>query len=329
MNSRRWFLSLILGLGSLLLLQFFIFRIAPVYNLCLKTYLYDNGWWLQKKAKIVILGSSSAMNSLACPLISKMNHLDGDAVVNFGMNGATGFEIANSYKKYVARFGHPEKLYLSLTPELCYENTYVKKEYEKILLSWEQWKVLENEDGISNNYFFPINIFFSSLQFSSMLKFKQYHFQLDATRKNRGYQPSVHVEFDKDKIPSRFYPQRRDLFPISRFQMQALADIQTMAQKNGTEFFIVLTPLYESLYQFRKENEKDQADFIQLFNELFSPVRVVGSTNPAVYGLKYDHFINFDHLAASGAELYTAKAFSDLKAHEKLRAKKLESLASY
>lgn len=321
----RWILSLFLTLVVLLAGQFFLFRFMPVYNLCLKTYVSDNSWWVGQKARVLILGGSNAMNGIHAPHLAKMLNMGKNDIRNLGMNGATCFEALNTLNKYLDRFEPPERVYITLSPSLCYEYVHLKKDYEKILVTKKQWDYAERHEDISHMYYYPVNLFLESLKFDRMYKFRQYHLQLDATRERMGFQPGTHLGFEDDeKEVLRRVPRNKQVYPVSEFQIQSLASIQKRCEDLGIQFFVVLTPVYDTLYDYYVADPDLFSDLAQMFNQKLAPVRVLGSLNPKDYGLKYTHFMNIDHISESGAVIFTESLFNDYSLHPQIKPAKFK-----
>lgn len=329
MRPGKWLIILILLSAGIWMLQFFLFRQPAIFSSNLKTCLYDNGWWVRRPAKIVMVGGSNAMNSIIANDVARMNNMQAGDVVNLGMNQATPFEAHVSLQKYRARFGPPQAVYYTMTARFFYQGYQVEKDYERIFLSLAQWRELACA-GISNNYFFPFNIWLNSLHFQPRHKLSQFQLSTEKTIQNNGYQVQYHHDFDKENLRPVFFPHpRRDLFPVSAFQVQHFKAMAEECQRDGIPFFVVLTPVYATLYQNEHQHPERYADLLQTLNAGMPGYRVVGSMNPAAYQLSYEHFINQDHLSDTGAQIYTRMVFADLRQQAALSPAPLRLLFTY
>lgn len=324
MKANSWFKLFLLIVLVLLFGQFFLFRQLWIYNINLRSHLYDNGWWAEDKAKIVFLGSSNVMNDVIPNKIVELNQLKEGDVLNFGMNGATPFECWVTLSKYVERFPFPERVYFTLAPLLLYEGMYIKKDYEKILLTYQQWRKLEAE-GMNNNYYFPINIFLESYKWDQQHNFKNYHFQLQQTRSNFGFQANFENPYSKE-ITARFIPRIDDAFGLSEFQMRYISKIKEMCEIHGAKFYLLLAPIHPILYKKYEEHPEYFQPVCDWMSKNLGKVSILGSMDANKYRLKDSDFINLDHLTIGGARKYTETEFRNIDSHDRIEKKKLVTL---
>lgn len=329
MRSRNWFTGLLLIVAGLWCLQFFLFRQQNIFATNLKTSLYDNGWWVEKPVKVLFMGGSNAMNGVVSNLVAELNGLEPGEVSNIGMNQATPFEMTVSFKKLTARLGFPQSVYYVITPRFFYEGYQVKKEYERIFLSLEQWNAFADQ-GIYNNYFFPINIYLESLHFRKDHKFTKFHLDLNKTRAANGFQPNYFHHFEKNVIRDVYLPEpNRELFPLSDFQVQQFKNLITLCQKRNVDFYILLTPVYKTMYENERSHPERYNDLITRLNQVSGPFKVLGSLDPARLQLGYHDFINQDHMTKGGAHRFTRSTLTDLEKHKKIKAAPLQELFKY
>lgn len=316
----RWLLQCIRWVFTALILQFCLFRLPPVYDLNLKTHLYDHVWWVDQPAKHLILGSSNAMNAIMPERIANDHQRPISDFLNLGMNGATPFFMYRNLKLYLDKFSQhprPERIDVVLTPIMFQEALMGKINYEKIWLSFSQWQQLQRDENITNSYFFPAMLFWESLEFDPKHNFLKYHFDLQQTRQNRGFQPNYEKPYTGD-IRKRDTPNLNGSLSWSERQILYLKAIQEICQSNDIELYFVLTPLYSKLHQHYQNHP---AWFEGLEKRLLAhlgPVKFIGSTSPTDFGLDHRHFINPDHLSISGARIFTEKVYADLEQHSQI-----------
>jgi hypothetical protein len=317
MSETRYFIAFIAVIFLGLVAQFLIFRTPFVYNLSFKTHLFNTAWWVEKPAKVIVAGGSSAMNDVIPNVITELSDLEKGEVINLGMNGASVVETKVSYEKYVKRFGHPDKVYYVVTPLFFYDSFLFKKNYEKIYLNFSQWKALQQE-GYPNHYFFPVALFFKSLEFHRDYNFRDYHFDLQMTRQNFGFQPNVSVEFSKE-VTDRFLPRQDDDFGLSQPLMNVLKEWVQALDQNGVELILLQAPYHQVLYQKYLESPMIFQEFFDAASDIFGPRVILGSYDPEFFAMSDHHFLNLDHLSAKGAEVYTKAIYSNYMEHSNLQ----------
>lgn len=323
MSEKRHFICLLAVILLGLVAQFVLFRIPQVYDLSLKTHLFDTAWWVEKPARLIVAGGSSAMNDVVPNIITDLSDLKRGEVINLGMNGASIVESKVSYDKYVERFGHPEKVYYVVTPLFFYDSFLFKKNYEKIFLNLSQWRALQDK-GYPNHYFFPVALFFKSLEFHQDYNFRDYHFDLNMTRANYGFQPNISAEFSKE-VTSRFIPEKDEVFGLSEPLMSTLRDwVQTLDQ-NKVELVLLKAPYHKVLYHEYLNQPQLFQDFFDLASEIFGPRVILGSYNPDDFSMQDQHFLNLDHLSSRGAQVYTKTVFENYAEHTHLSKRVLSN----
>lgn len=297
-----------LGLAlTLLLVQFFLFRIPAVFELSLKTHLYDHVWWVERPASHLVLGSSNAMNAVIPALVAEQVGLAEGEVLNLGTNGGTPFVMHRNLELYLQRFPSPKTIDVVITPVMLVEYHHVHKEYEKIWLNWEQWRALEKE-GIVNSYAFPAMLFWQSLNFDPMKDFRDYHWSLADTRRNRGFQPIYEQKYSFELRPNDF-PRRFGPFGWSEHQLDHLERIFRRGRELGAEVRAVLTPIHPLLYEVYVERAEELKGLEREIRRRLGKVKRIGSMNPGDYAMEHQHFINSDHVGIGGARRFSRGAY--------------------
>jgi hypothetical protein len=291
-----------------LVAQFYMFRLPAVYDLCFKTHLYDHVWWVNRPAKHLILGSSNAMNGIIPKQIEALRNWSEGSVLNLGLNGASPVVMLRNLNLYLQRFPFPERIDLVLTPSMLEERYHVKQDYEKVYLTLLQWKVLKEEVGAVNSYFFPSMLFWQACHFDKMEIFRQYHFDLKSTRESQGFQPNYEHPYVYQFSPQQL-PKLDSIFGWSKPQMSCLRQIQELAIQHNSTLRYLVTPVHPMLYEHYKAQPQLLLGLELLLKTTLGEIKIEGSLNPHVFGLEHQHFINGDHLTLKGAKSYTEKMY--------------------
>lgn len=312
MKSNKTFVLTLLFLFILLgpIGQFFTFKFTPLYDLNLKTDLYNNAKWVQNKPKVFIMGSSHAKYTIIPSIITKLNpQLKPGDVVNVGENAASPFNMYTTYQKNKDKFSKAEIVYYTLEPHMWGEKYYLYNKYEKIFLNYDQWEYLEINSGIKNSYFYPFQTFIDSLLFSTQDRSKTY-----------GYSKLKHKKFNAFKANqvSKLIYEPIELFPVSDFDMKYLKKLKEELNSNGTKFIFVLTPTYSWAKHYASEAKTYDAMLIDKLNTNLGPTPIIGSFYAEDFSLKYEDFKDDTHLADSGALKYTQLLFKNIKQHKNL-----------
>ena len=319
MSSLRWSLLTLLIIVAGLSVQFFAFRQSSIFDICLKTHLYDHVWWVDRPAKHLILGSSNAMNGIIPNLIAQIQGKPKDHVLNLGMNGGTPFSMLRNLELYVDKFPFPERIDIVLTPAMIQEYYLVEKDYEKIWLSKQQWDIIEDEKKIANSYFFPAMIFWQACRFDSRHIFLEYHYNLQTTRERRGFQPNYEKIYQFEFKPL-LLPQVKKHFSWSEQQLDALKRIQDLSTANNATVNYLITPIHPELFKAYQNsvtlNEPNGLPKLEKqLKARLGDIQVEGSLSPHDFHLKHEHFINGDHLTFNGARIFTTALYQFPKQH--------------
>ncbi len=307
-SPKKWFLLTCICLALTLVSQFFIFRYPAIYNLCLKSYLYNHHWWVEKPAKHLVLGSSNAMNAIIPSRISQLRAKGNQYSLNLGLNGTTPFHMHHNLTQYAKKFPFPNEVDIVITPLMLTEYLYYKLDYEKIWLKKEQWNLLEKNEGITNSYFFPAMLFYENLHFDHLKIFKEYHFNLNQTRSNRGFQPIPEGVFKKEDLSENF-PHISQGFSWAHQQINYLKKIKELSKQHNTQVRYILTPLHQDLYNYYSTHKHTLLELDRLLKETLGDITYLGSFNPQKFKLEEKHFINPDHLTINGARLFTNSTY--------------------
>ncbi len=301
--------------------QFILFKYTPMYDLNLKTKLYDNATWVKGNPKIAIMGTSHARYQIIPSEIVKLNsqYKNGD-IVNIGENAASPFSMYHTYMKNKDKFKNLEYIFYTLEPHVLGEKYFLYYDYEKIKLSYEQWKYLEKNNDKQNEYFFPFQTFVKSLKFE----------QADRS-KTHGYSSLKHKDFkaySSGNIARQLF-EPLELFPISKFEIDYLKKLKMKVEKNGTKMIFVLTPTYSWHNFYKKEAKIYDNQLINLLNQEIGKSIVIGSLYPEDYNLEYEDFKDDTHLAHSGAIKFTQRVFEDINYLKNLEDKKFYNTFTY
>jgi len=281
--------------------QMVLFRIPTVFNLCLKTYLYDNAYWVKDKPKVLLMGSSRCYHNIIPSIIQKMCGFDLGEVVNLGNDGATPFEMLHTYKKNRHKFEKASDLFFVLDPRFFFESSFVDRIYEKKLLSRKQWSILSEKYG--NFYFLPSVMFFNALRFIPT-----------KNGDNMGFSglPSHDFLAIEAKSNNTNHIYSNEDFPVSAFEIESLVDLKRMFEEDGGTFVLVLAP-YWDVSKLSDDFLEQCETVVSELNDSLGPVRVIGSWHREKFGLDYQDFKDSSHLSLSGAEKFTSTLFSDIE----------------
>jgi len=301
--------------------QFFVFKFTNLYDLNLKTKLYDSARWVRGEPKIAIMGTSHAKYQIIPEEMVKLNpeYKNGD-IVNIAEDAASPFAMYHTYMKHKEKFKNLQYVFYTLEPHVMGEKYFLYYKYEKIKLNYTQWKYLEKNHDRQNEYYFPFQTFVQSLKFHIPNRSKTY-----------GYVPLKHKKFNLYK-PGGIAKQLFEplaLFPISEYEVQYIARLKKEVEKNGAKFIFVLTPTYSWSNYYPKEAAEYDTQLIALLNKYIKKGIVIGSFYADDYGLGYEDFKDDTHLAHSGALKFTKKIFNDIKILEKLQPKTFKYTFTY
>jgi len=327
-SPKKWWWTTIFVTLALLILQFFLFRWEKVYDLCWEFYYEDHVWWVDTPAKHIVIGSSSAMNSIMPNRIHKENELEANHSLNLGMNGVTPIIALANLKRYLKRFPPPERVDLAITPSMFTEAYHVAKGYEKIYLSWGQWEHSQkwknkNRPKITNSYFFPAMLFWSNLNFNRNYLFRQYHFTLDEMRTTRGFRP-IYERSHSIEIRRTVLPLINKHFGWSHPQLAALRKTHQLLDDLGVKIYHLITPLHPKAYVIFEEDDAALKELELLLSQTVSPRPVLGSLNPTPLGLTHENFFNADHITVSGARKFTSKVYGNMTEHHELPTQQID-----
>jgi hypothetical protein len=294
-------------------MQFLLFKYTPIYNLNLLTKLYDDAAWVKGKPKILIMGSSHARYHIIPKEIAKMNeHYTFADIVNIGENAAGPFEMYTAYMKRKDKFEHVELVYYTLEPHILGEKYFLYTKYEKIFLTYTQWKLLSDQKNIRNEFFFPFQTFVSSLTF-----------HIYDRSKTNGFSALKHKKFNtfsKGKVAKQTF-EPLSLFPVSDYQINHLKKLKEAIEKNGGKLIFVLTPTYSWHKYYAEEGRPYDAMLIEKLNRIIGPSVVIGSFHPEDFNLSYEDFKDDTHLARTGAVKFTRSLFQNIDLHLRLPKK--------
>ena len=327
LSPRKWWWSCLCLIILLLVAQFYVFRWKVIYDLCWQTHLEDHVWWVDQPAKHLVMGSSSAMNSTIPNLIHQQNNLGPNHTLNLGMNGVTPIVMLVNLKRYLERFPPPERVDLSITPAMITESYHAAKNYEKIFLTWEQWRKWKHKENLTlaNSYFFPSMLFWNCLEIEKNYLFRQYHFTIAEMRSERGFRPIYEHPYTF-VMKHNDYPVTNKDFGWSRPQLEALKEIHHLLDSLDVKIYHLLTPLHPKAYEIYLKQGQSLEELEHLLKEYLKPRAILGNFNPQPYGLTHDHFFNADHITISGARLFTSHVYGDIQAHSKLPVQHIDFL---
>ncbi len=308
-----YFLLLIILLGPVG--QFVLFKFTPIYELNLLTELYNEASWVKGKPKIAIMGSSHARYHIIPSEIAKLNkNYNLSDIVNIGENAASPFAMYTSFMKNRDKFSELETVYYTLEPHMLGEKYYTYNKFEEILLSYDQWKYLEEKHNKKNNYFYPLQTFVNSLKYKNTNR-----------SKTNGYSKLKHKKFKKfakGRVIKLIY-EPIELFPVSSFGMNYFKELKDELSKQGTELIFVLTPTYTWQKYYAQEAKVYDDMLVEMLNKNLGNVKVVGSFWPEDFALEYKDFKDDTHMAHSGAVQFTREVFSNINEHKDLKKDKL------
>lgn len=301
--------------------QFILFKFTPLYNLNLKTKLYDSATWVRGRPKIVIMGTSHARYGIIPKEIVKLNpkYKNGE-IVNIGENSASPFFMYHTYIKNKEKFKNLKYVFYTLEPHVLDEKYFTYYNYEENKLSYSQWKYLEEYNNKQNEYFYPFQLFVKSLKFKQSNRSKTY-----------GYSPLKHKDFKPYKagnLPRQIF-KPLSLFPVSKFEIEYLKKLKTKVERNGAKFILVLTPTYSWYKFYKKEALKYDNQLVDLLNKYLGKTIVIGSFYANDYDLTYQDFKDDTHLANSGAIKLTQRVFENINHFKDLKPKKIHNTFTY
>lgn len=294
----------LIALSSVLVLfgQMILFRIPAVFDLCLKTYLYDNAHWVKGSPKVMFMGSSRCYHNINPEIVQKNNSFALGEVVNLGNDGATPFEMLQTYIKNREKLKCADLLFFVLDPGFFSESGFIDRPYEKILLNKKQWVLMSERHG--NFYLLPSVIFFNALRFAP-----------SKIGTNMGFHglPSFDFLPVEGKMEKERLVHSNIDFPISNFEIKSLVDLKRIFEEDGGTFVLVLAP-YWDVSKLSDDFLEQCETVVSELNDSLGPVRVIGSWHREKFGLDYQDFKDSSHLSLSGAEKFTSILFSDIKA---------------
>ncbi len=319
MNFRRWTITSLALLTGLLAAQFIAFRQPAVYKFALRGYGFDSGCWVRTPPRIIILGSSKARHAIVPEIIAERNGLRPGEAVNLGVTAGTPLQMLNTYTKNRERFSAASIVYYSVEPWVFNEKFY-RYGYERVFLSFRQWRYLSREQNVSDNYFFPLNIFTEGMKCHCQDNSAHSGYRQLEPGYIRDYRPG---EFRMDYAPA-------SLFPISGLQLESLQKIKSLAEESGGKFILVLIPSRDIWFEaYKKEmREYDRALVAELNGKLGAPT-VVGSFDAKRYDLTDKDFLDDIHTSDSGARSFTGAVFSHTEQHRRLEPRTIRPLYSY
>lgn len=263
------------------------------------------------------------MNGVIPNTISRLNGLPLEHTLNLGLNGATPFVMLRNFKIYLKKYNAPERLDIVITPMMFEEYYCTAKDFEKIWLGHHQWSVLEKE-GVTNSYFFPAMLFWQCLRFDQQEIFRQYHFNLLATRQSRGFQPNYENGI-QGELKKNYFPRIDENFSWSQQQFNCLQEIIFLANASHTRIYFVLTPLRRDLYvQYLEKSHLFLG--LEMMLKSLGPQIWLGSMDPACFNLENENFLNPDHLTNVGAEKFTRRIYASVQKHKDMSPQKLLNL---
>lgn len=280
--------------------QFVLFRFSGVYDLALKSYLYDNASWVEEPPRVLLMGSSRCFHQLVPSVIAEQNGLQPTDVVNAGQVAAGPFEMLHTYTQHIDKFGCVEFIFYVLDADFFFESLHIDKPYEKILLSRRQWEIIAEEHG--NFYHLPVVLFANAVRGSPR-----------KTGAEMGFEGLQHMDFLNIVIEDRSDRFRKDIehFPLSDFQLKSMLQLKETCEQNSGTLVFVLTPFWDMRLLGDDFFERTRIA-ARALDEALGPVRLIGSWERGVYGLEYTDFLDNSHLSLSGAKKLTASLFKDI-----------------
>ncbi|MDX4038446.1 hypothetical protein [Aliarcobacter skirrowii] len=323
-------MEFILILSILFIIQFTLFRFMPIYRLNLKSQLYDYAKWVKKNPKVLVMGSSHARSQIIPEIIAKSSSkYTYEEIFNIGADAASPFSMYITYIKNYEKFKNVEIVYYTLDPHMLGEKYYLYTKFEKVFLSFKQWKYftkyhknyLKKHHQETNKYFFPSIIFFKSLEFNRPI----------FSGRNNGYAPQHHQPFKKIKpnLIAKYIYEPLTIFPVSKFEIQYLAKLKNLLLKDNKKLVFVLTPSYSWSKFYKKEAIEYDSQLINLLNKEVGESVIIGSLFGADFNLDFKDYKDDTHLAHSGAIKYTQQLFKNIDHHYLLTPKKFKSLFMY
>lgn len=323
-------MEFILILSILFIIQFALFRFMPIYKLNLKTQLYDYAKWVNKKPKILIMGSSHARSQIIPEIIAKFSSkYTYEEIFNIGADAASPFSMYITYKKNYDKFKNVDLVYYTLDPHMLGEKYYLYTKFEKIFLSFKQWRYftkyhknyLKKHHQETNKYFFPSIIFSKSLEFNRQI----------FSGRNNGYAPQYHTPYKKIKpnLIAKYIYEPLEIFPVSEFEIQYLAKLKTLLLKDNKKIIFILTPSYSWSKFYEKEAKEYDCQLVKLLNEKVGESVILGSLFGEDFNLEFEDYKDDTHLAHSGAVKYTQKLFKNIDNHSSLTPQKFKSTFLY
>lgn len=280
--------------------QFLLFRASGVYDLALKSYLYDNASWVKEPPRVLLMGSSRCFHQLVPSVIAEQNGLKITDVVNAGQVAAGPFEMLHTYTQHIDMFGGVEFIFYVLDADFFFESLHIDKPYEKILLSRRQWEIIADEHG--NFYHLPVVLFANAVRGSPR-----------KTGAEMGFEGLPHMDFLNIVMEDRSARYKKDLehFPLSDFQLKSMVQLKEAFEKNGGTLVFVLTPFWDIRLLGDDFFERTRIA-ARALDETLGPVRLIGSWKRDAYGLEYTDFLDNSHLSLSGAKKLTASLFKNI-----------------
>jgi len=317
------FVFLIIGLILLFgpITQFVIFKFTPIYTLNLYSRLYDYAHWVKGNPKVLIMGSSHARYHIIPEVISALNpEYKKDDIDNIGENAATPFAMYTAYEKQKDKFSKLQMVFYVLDPHILDEKYYLYTKFEKIFLSYKQWKYLNEVEHSENDYFYPFQTFVQSLQ----LRIK------DRSLTN-GFSKLKHKDFKaykKGDVQKELFGSYK-LFPLSIFQLEYLSKLKKEFERKGIKFIMLLTPSYSWANYYQLECNNYDKELIFELNYYLGDSIIKGSFWKKDYNLTYNDFKDDTHLAYSGAIKYTQIIFKNIGKYKNIKPEKIKNLYLY
>ncbi|MFW3345773.1 hypothetical protein [Aliarcobacter butzleri] len=290
-----------------------------LYKLVYFSKIYNNGWWIKRDIKVMILGSSFAKSNIIPKVISKLYpKYRNEEIVNLGQSMGAPFEMYISLIKIKKYIKNLEYAYIGIDPHILGEKFYHYMLVEKQFVTYEQWNYLFNKNGkymdayhsnLKVSSFSPI-IFFKDFFIKKYRKSEQYF----------GYEPrriGKIKKFNKEKIKEYTYGDLKK-FPISKFSIKYLKRIQTFIEKNtNAKIIYFLSPSYDWHLGYEEYCKEYDNQLINLLNDNLGQICIKGSLDKDSFELNQFDFSDNRHLNHLGAIKYTRVIFSELENVEK------------
>ena len=303
MNTRKWVLLYIVAIPlGILALQFILLKQYDIYALSANSYRYDFGCWVKKPPRVVIMGTSMARHGIIPEVISTVNGLHRDDVVNVSNNAATPWQLYNTYMRNEQMLSSAEVVFFTLDPWLFSSRYYRHSQYERVLWNYDQWRRFARDEGVANNYFFPLRLI-------------QYNLQVRTCKERRavrnGFKPMKEAtEPVRKKDQSHWYASEG--FGISDFEVAHLKLLKERVEANGGRFVFVQTPKHRLWHEETSQYGPFLGELAERVRDAIGVVESVGTYDATRYKLSEDDFYDFSHTSASGALKFTLAEFSNL-----------------